>query len=80
MPEGLMVDFNESPFIVIWEVTQACDLACIHCRAEAQPHRNPLELSKEEGFKVPEEVKKFGNPLFVITGGDPLKGRMYLTL
>lgn len=73
MPEGLMVDFNESPFIVIWEVTQACDLACIHCRAEAQPHRNPLELSREEGFKLLDEVKRFGNPLFVITGGDPLK-------
>lgn len=73
MPEGLMVDFNESPFIVIWEVTQACDLACIHCRAEAQPHRSPMELTKEEGFRLLEEVKKFGNPLFVITGGDPLK-------
>jgi radical SAM protein len=73
MPEGLMVDFNEAPFIVIWEVTQACDLACIHCRAEAQPHRNPMELTKEEGFRLLEEVKKFGNPLFVITGGDPLK-------
>lgn len=73
MPEGLMVDFNESPFIVIWEVTQACDLACLHCRAEAQPQRNPMELTKEEGFKLLEEVKKFGNPLFVITGGDPLK-------
>lgn len=73
MPEGLMVDFNEAPFIVIWEVTQACDLSCIHCRAEAQPHRNPMELTKEEGFMLLEEVKKFGNPLFVITGGDPLK-------
>ena len=73
MPEGLMVDFNEAPFIVIWEVTQACDLACIHCRAEAQPNRSPMELTKEEGFKLLEEVKKFGNPLFVITGGDPLK-------
>src|SRR3972149_3646426 len=73
MPEGLMVDFNESPFIVIWEVTQAWGLACIRCRAEAQPHRNPMELTKEEGFRLLEEVKKFGNPLFVITGGDPLK-------
>src|SRR4030066_1068255 len=73
MPEGLMVDFNESPFIVILEGAQAGGLACIHCRAEAQPHRNPMELTKEEGYKLLEEVKKFGNPLFVITGGDPLK-------
>ena len=30
------IDFNERPFIAIWEVTQACDLACVHCRASAQ--------------------------------------------
>jgi AdoMet-dependent heme synthase len=33
------IDFDQSPFLVIWETTQACDLACKHCRAEAQPNR-----------------------------------------
>ncbi len=27
------LDFNQQPFIVIWETTRACDLACVHCRA-----------------------------------------------
>jgi len=35
------VDFNERPFIVIWEATQACDLACVHCRARAVKPRPP---------------------------------------
>jgi hypothetical protein len=34
------IDFDERPFIVIWETTQACDLACVHCRARAQPFRS----------------------------------------
>jgi MoaA/NifB/PqqE/SkfB family radical SAM enzyme len=34
---------NEQPFIAIWEVTQACDLACVHCCVSAQPVRHPLE-------------------------------------
>lgn len=67
------MDFNLSPLLVIWEVTQACDLACVHCRAKAQPERNPNELTTEEGRRLLEETKQFGNPLLVFTGGDPLK-------
>jgi MoaA/NifB/PqqE/SkfB family radical SAM enzyme len=37
------IDFNERPSIAIWEVTQACDLACVHCRASAQPHRGYIQ-------------------------------------
>jgi radical SAM protein len=54
------IDFSLSPFIVIWEVTQACDLACIHCRAEARPRRDPLELTTNEGYRLIDEIKKFG--------------------
>jgi MoaA/NifB/PqqE/SkfB family radical SAM enzyme len=36
-PQMNAIDFNELPFIVIWEVTQACDLGCVHCRA-SPPH------------------------------------------
>lgn len=68
-----MMNFNEAPLLVIWETTQACDLACIHCRASASPDRNSHELTTEEGFALLDEVKRFGNPLMVFTGGDPLK-------
>ena len=44
--------FDEKPFIAIWETTQACDLACKHCRAEARPCRDPAELSTEEAKKL----------------------------
>ena len=35
------IDYDESPFLAIWEVTQSCDLACKHCRAAAQPIAAP---------------------------------------
>ncbi len=41
-------DFAVRPLVVIWEMTQACDLKCMHCRASAQPHRHALELSAAE--------------------------------
>jgi len=67
------IDFEERPFLVIWETTQACDLACVHCRACAQPRRNPLELSTEEAKRLIDEVATLQAPVFVLTGGDPLK-------
>ena len=69
----LKMDFDKQPFIVIWETTQACDLACRHCRACAQPLRSSLELSTEEAERLIEEVAKLEAPVFVLTGGDPLK-------
>ncbi len=70
---GPHLDFNERPFIVIWETTQACDLACVHCRACAQPLRSALELNTQEAKRLIDEVKALGAPVFVLTGGDPLK-------
>ena len=67
------MNFDKAPMLVIWEVTQACDLECVHCRASAQPERNPKELTTEEGYKLIEEIRLFGEPLMVFTGGDPLK-------
>lgn len=68
-----MRDFSQAPFLVIWEVTRACDLACLHCRASADPNRHPLELTTGEGFRLLETIREFGDPIMIFTGGDPLK-------
>jgi len=69
------VDFNQAPFLVIWEVTRACALKCMHCRADAIPCRDPGELTTEEGFRLIDQVKAMASPppLFVLTGGDPMR-------
>jgi len=66
--------FNTAPFLVIWEVTRACALACVHCRADSIHRRNPCELTTEEGYRLIDQVRAFGPrpPLFVLTGGDPM--------
>ncbi len=65
--------FSRSPLVVIWEVTRACDLACVHCRAEAIPRRESGELTLGEGTNLVRQIREFGRPIFVLTGGDPLK-------
>jgi len=66
-------DFDERPFIAIWEVTQACDLVCVHCRACAQPGRSRYELTTTEAEWLIDQIATLQVPVFVMTGGDPLK-------
>jgi AdoMet-dependent heme synthase len=67
------IDLNRRPFIVIWEATQACVLACKHCRATSVPHRDSRELTTAQACSLMDQVLEFGSPppFFVITGGDP---------
>ncbi|GGN92865.1 MULTISPECIES: radical SAM/SPASM domain-containing protein [Haloarcula] len=67
------MDFEERPLVLIWELTQACELACKHCRADAQQRRHPDELTTAEGKALLDEAREFGEgQLVVLSGGDPL--------
>jgi radical SAM protein len=68
-------DFDRAPFVVIWETTRACPLACLHCRPDANPRRNPRELTTVEGFRLIDQISAFGPrpPALVLTGGDPMR-------
>ncbi len=69
-------DFSEAPVVVFWETTRACALKCLHCRAEAQPLRHPLELSTAEGLALLEDLASFSPaPIVILTGGDPFMRR-----
>jgi radical SAM protein with 4Fe4S-binding SPASM domain len=67
------VDFDQAPLLLIWEVTRSCELACVHCRAEAIHRRHPDELTLEEGKRLIDHVQAMGTPLIIFTGGDPLQ-------
>ena len=72
---SLRYDVDQRPFLVLFETTRACDLACTHCRAEAQPQRDPCELSTSEVTAVLDDLAATGSPrpIVVLTGGDPFK-------
>lgn len=64
--------FSRAPRNIYWETTQACDLACKHCRADANDRRDPAELTTEQGRELMRCAKRMGSML-VLTGGDPMK-------
>jgi radical SAM protein len=67
-------DYARTPLNVYWEMTQACALACRHCRATAMPTAHPMELTFEEGVQFLKQIPEFGDPMpqLILTGGDPL--------
>ena len=67
------LNYDETPFLAIWEVTQSCDLACKHCRAAAQPLPHHEQLTTAEGKALIDQIADMHVPIFVFTGGDPLK-------
>jgi AdoMet-dependent heme synthase len=58
--------------LVAWEITRSCNLSCAHCRASAENGRNPYELSTTECYKAIDSIKEAGNPIIILTGGEPL--------
>lgn len=73
-PDYSQVDFGVAPLMFYYEVTQACDLTCQHCRATAQPLADPQELTSAQSRALLDQVASFPRPpVVVFTGGDPLK-------
>lgn len=68
-------DFAKNPMLVYWEMTQACALACRHCRAEAVSTPHPSELTHTESENLLCQIAAFDKPLphLILTGGDPLR-------
>lgn len=59
------------PRLVAWELTNACNLACIHCRASAIKDPAPDELSTAEAKHFMDELVEY-KPIIILTGGEPL--------
>ena len=72
--------FDIAPQRIYWELTRACDLACSHCRANANPCADPRELNTRDIFRILDELASESKPHVVLTGGDPLKRRDFFDI
>ncbi len=75
-PDGWV--YQRAPMIIYWELTNACGLACRHCRATAMPDAAPGELTTAEAIALLDDILGFAGPgealpHVVMTGGDPLR-------
>jgi Y-X(10)_GDL-associated radical SAM protein len=57
------------PVHVVWEITLACDLKCLHCGSRAG-HRRPSELNTGECIEVVEALARLGTREITLIGGE----------
>ncbi|MEW8027724.1 MAG: heme d1 biosynthesis radical SAM protein NirJ [Candidatus Thiodiazotropha sp.] len=58
--------------VVIWNLVRRCNLTCRHCYATSADKDFPGELSTQEIFDVMDDLKTFGVPVLILSGGEPL--------
>src|ERR1017187_542002 len=61
-----------TPRLIFWEVTKGCNLRCIHCRATATELMSPADLPTSKALDIISQIADFGNPILVLSGGEPL--------
>ena len=60
------------PRLIAWEITRNCNLSCQHCRASATNEAYTGELQTEECLNLLDQVAEMGQPIIILTGGEPL--------
>jgi heme d1 biosynthesis radical SAM protein NirJ len=58
--------------VVIWNLIRRCNLACKHCYATSADIDFAGELSTAEVFTVMDDLRAFGVPVLILSGGEPL--------
>ena len=72
LPSHLLQFSIDKKPVVVWNVTRACNLNCIHCYARAEGHTHEKELSHDQGLSLLDDLAAFGVPVVLFSGGEPL--------
>ncbi|MBW2618693.1 MAG: 12,18-didecarboxysiroheme deacetylase [Deltaproteobacteria bacterium] len=72
LPAHLLQFSADKKPVVVWNVTQRCNLACLHCYAQADAQAGPDELTTAEGMELLSDLADFGAPVVLFSGGEPL--------
>ena len=58
--------------VVIWNLIRRCNLTCRHCYSISTDRDFPGEMSTREVYVVMEDLKAYGVPVLILSGGEPL--------
>jgi len=61
-----------TPAILAWEITRACNLNCVHCRASATEKADHDELTTDQGYELLRDLSKNTTRMVILSGGEPL--------
>lgn len=72
LPSHLLQFSADKRPVVVWNVTRACNLKCVHCYAHASSGGGSDELSHAEGRRLIDDLADYGVPVLLLSGGEPL--------
>ena len=72
LPSHLLQFSADKRPVVVWNVTQQCNLKCVHCYAHAKATGGRDELSTRQGKELIDDLAQFGVPVLLFSGGEPL--------
>ena len=72
LPSHLLQFSEDKKPVVVWNVTRACNLKCVHCYAQAVDRTYEKELNHEQGLNLIDDMANFGVPVVLFSGGEPL--------
>jgi len=72
LPSHLLQFSEDKKPVVVWNVTRACNLKCVHCYARAVDRTHERELNHEQGLSLIDAMAAFGAPVVLFSGGEPL--------
>lgn len=58
--------------VVIWNLIRRCNLTCKHCYSISADKDFPGELTTDEVYTVMDDLREFGVPVLILSGGEPL--------
>ncbi len=80
LPSHLLQFSQDKKPVVVWNITRRCNLKCVHCYAQATAATQEGELSLDQGLALLDDLKAFGVPVVLFSGGEPLLHPHLLTL
>jgi 12,18-didecarboxysiroheme deacetylase len=80
LPSHLLQFSEDKKPVVVWNVGQRCNLKCVHCYSHSLNREYSGELSTEEGKTLIEDLARFGSPVILFSGGEPLLRKDLLDL
>jgi 12,18-didecarboxysiroheme deacetylase len=72
LPSHLLQFSQDKKPVVVWNVTRACNLHCLHCYARAVERGHEKELTHDQGLSLIDDLASFGVPVVLFSGGEPL--------
>jgi 12,18-didecarboxysiroheme deacetylase len=73
LPSHLLQFSKDKKPVVVWNMTQRCNLKCVHCYAQAvdpSDHKDPISTDKAK--EIIDDLAQFGAPVMLFSGGEPL--------